>query len=84
MYFGTRVSVERYGENLWAVVTGASDGIGKAMAMELASRGFNILLIARNIHKLNDVAQLIQDQYKKQTKVIVFDFSKDTSIEGYE
>ncbi|KAG6879160.1 hypothetical protein C0992_004693, partial [Termitomyces sp. T32_za158] len=35
-------------KNAWAVVTGASDGIGKEFAFELAKAGFNILLVARN------------------------------------
>ncbi|XP_035218606.1 very-long-chain 3-oxoacyl-CoA reductase-like isoform X2 [Stegodyphus dumicola] len=40
----------------WAVITGGTDGIGKAYAEELAERGFNICLISRNIEKLNEVA----------------------------
>lgn len=32
----------------WAVVTGASDGIGKEFAFQLAKAGFNVLLVARN------------------------------------
>lgn len=37
------------GENgSWAVVTGASDGIGLAMCKKLAREGFNICMVARN------------------------------------
>jgi 17beta-estradiol 17-dehydrogenase / very-long-chain 3-oxoacyl-CoA reductase len=52
--WGTKVTVERYGPKgkVWAVVTGATDGIGKEIALELGARGFNIVLIARNIEKL--------------------------------
>jgi len=32
----------------WALVTGASDGMGKALVEELASQGFDIILMARN------------------------------------
>ncbi len=56
MYFGTKASPDRYGHNSWAIVTGASDGIGKEFALDLARRGFNIVLISRSINKLNDVA----------------------------
>ena len=42
-----------------AVITGASDGIGKAYALELAKRGFNVLLISRTLEKLQDVAKSI-------------------------
>lgn len=59
MYFGTPVTIARYGKDSWAVVTGASDGIGRGIAIELASRGFNVVLIARNIAKLEEVAKII-------------------------
>jgi len=39
--------VKRYGGG-WALVTGASDGIGKAYCLELAKAGFNIILMARS------------------------------------
>ena len=39
-----------YGE--WAVVTGATDGIGKAIAFELARKGMSVLLIGRSADKL--------------------------------
>lgn len=39
----------------WAIVTGATDGIGKAYAQELAKRGMSILLISRTQSKLDDV-----------------------------
>jgi 17beta-estradiol 17-dehydrogenase / very-long-chain 3-oxoacyl-CoA reductase len=55
--FGTKVTVERYGKGSWAVVTGCTDGIGKAFALELASRGFNLVLISRNIDKLNGTSK---------------------------
>jgi len=43
----------------FSVVTGGSDGIGKAYAQELARRGLNIVLIARNQDKLKHVASEI-------------------------
>lgn len=50
---GVRVTPERYGADSWAVVTGASEGVGFAFAEELAARGFNIVLMARDLAKLN-------------------------------
>ena len=44
----------------WAVITGASDGIGKGYAIELAKRGFNIFLISRTASKLQEVAKEIE------------------------
>eukprot|EP00918_Siedleckia_nematoides_P024592 GHVU01053181.1.p1 GENE.GHVU01053181.1~~GHVU01053181.1.p1 ORF type:complete len:114 (+),score=10.29 GHVU01053181.1:189-530(+) len=42
-----RISLSKFAGK-WAAVTGATDGIGKAMAVELAKRGINLLLISRN------------------------------------
>ncbi|XP_074014306.1 inactive hydroxysteroid dehydrogenase-like protein 1 isoform X2 [Numenius arquata] len=51
--------VKRYGK--WAVVTGSTDGIGKAYAEELAKRGVNIILISRNKEKLEYFTNLSED-----------------------
>lgn len=64
----------RYGGG-WALVTGASDGIGKQYAIELAKSGFDIILMARNQEKTQGVADEISKTYGVQTRVIVFDFS---------
>jgi 17beta-estradiol 17-dehydrogenase / very-long-chain 3-oxoacyl-CoA reductase len=54
-------SLAKYLSNgAYAVVTGATDGIGKAVAMELAGRGFNIVLHGRNHEKLDTVKSQIQ------------------------
>ena len=42
---------KRYGDG-WAVVTGASDGIGKSLAFDLASEGYRVALVARSAEKL--------------------------------
>jgi 17beta-estradiol 17-dehydrogenase / very-long-chain 3-oxoacyl-CoA reductase len=48
--------LERYKQNrggsLWAVVTGATDGIGLEFCKQLAKRGFNIVMISRTQEKL--------------------------------
>ncbi|GFY52139.1 very-long-chain 3-oxoacyl-CoA reductase [Trichonephila inaurata madagascariensis] len=64
----------------WAVVTGGSEGIGKAYAEELAARGLNVCLISRNIEKLNSVAKEIAENYKVSTKTISVDFTNGPDI----
>ncbi|XP_055790730.1 very-long-chain 3-oxoacyl-CoA reductase-A-like isoform X1 [Salvelinus fontinalis] len=58
----------------WAVVTGATDGIGKVYAEELARKGFAMILISRSQGKLDDVAMQLEEQYKVETKTIAVDF----------
>jgi len=59
----------------WAIVTGASDGIGKAYSFELAKRGFNVFLISRTKSKLDAVAEEITQKYPSvQTKTEALDF----------
>jgi hypothetical protein len=66
----------------WAVVTGASDGIGEATAITLAKRGLNVVLIARSKDKLDAVAAKIRESAPKvQVEIHVADFSK-TDIYG--
>ncbi|XP_072527803.1 very-long-chain 3-oxoacyl-CoA reductase-B [Salminus brasiliensis] len=69
---GSLVRASRLGT--WAVVTGATDGIGKAYAEELARRGFSIVLISRTQEKLDEVSKAIESKYKVQTKTISADF----------
>jgi len=64
----------RYGPNTWVLVTGCTEGIGRAFAFELAKRGFNIVLVARNPEKLNQVEQEIIKLGAK-TRVVVSDFT---------
>ncbi|XP_029607579.1 very-long-chain 3-oxoacyl-CoA reductase-A isoform X5 [Salmo trutta] len=58
----------------WAVVTGATDGIGKVYAEKLAGKGFAMMLISRSQDKLDDVARQLEEQYKVETRTIAVDF----------
>ncbi|KAF2076906.1 hypothetical protein CYY_001809 [Polysphondylium violaceum] len=67
------VNLKKYGQ--WAVVTGATDGIGRAYCHEFARKGLNICLISRSLDKLKKEAEEIERDFKVQTKVIAFDFN---------
>nr|XP_051196584.1 very-long-chain 3-oxoacyl-CoA reductase 1-like [Lolium perenne] len=69
--------VRRYGA--WAVVTGATDGIGRAMALELARQGLNLVLIGRNPAKLSRVREEVQKAAPScKVTSVVFDLAGDT------
>lgn len=67
----------RYGP--WALVTGASSGIGKAIAARLAQWGFNLVLVARREDVLADLAQDLLKREGVDVKVIPIDLALDTA-----
>ncbi|KAK9236926.1 hypothetical protein V1525DRAFT_187819 [Lipomyces kononenkoae] len=79
-------SLSRYckeGDESWAFVTGASDGIGQGFAEELCARGFNVFLHGRNADKLRRIQESLRKEYPtRQTKIIIYDASQiDASID---
>lgn len=80
---------ERYGP--WALVTGASEGIGCAMAQEIASRGVHLILVARRKDRLDALAETLKSTTGVQVRVCAADLSTAEgtrsvllSIEGLE
>ncbi len=62
------------GKPAWALVTGSSDGIGKAYAKELAARGFNIVLHGRNAAKLERLQRELGTAHpQRQFRSLVID-----------
>jgi 17beta-estradiol 17-dehydrogenase / very-long-chain 3-oxoacyl-CoA reductase len=75
--------LKRYGEGSWALVTGASDGIGKSFAHQLAKRGFNLILLARNRDKIEKIRNEIWAINNKiQMKIVIADLA-DSDKEGF-
>jgi 17beta-estradiol 17-dehydrogenase / very-long-chain 3-oxoacyl-CoA reductase len=75
---GLSVDLKSYGP--WAVVTGSTDGIGKAYALELAKQGLNIVLISRSVDKLKAVAEEIESTFHVKTKCVPVDFTGGPEI----
>ncbi|CAG9321377.1 unnamed protein product [Blepharisma stoltei] len=63
-----------YGKS-WALVTGATYGIGKAYAVSLAAKGFNLYLIARTESLLIDLSKELSSKYQIQVLYMKCDFS---------
>jgi len=77
-YAKSPVKVKSLGD--WALVTGATDGIGKGFCLDLAKKGMNIVLVSRSKDKLDTVAKEIEEKYSVKTKVIAIDFTKDKDV----
>tara|TARA_X000001036_G_scaffold439152_1_gene489199 strand:+ start:4338 stop:5129 length:792 start_codon:yes stop_codon:yes gene_type:complete len=70
---------EGYGE--WALVTGASSGIGKEFCYQLANRGMNIILVARRKTLIEEIASDIELKNGVKTITIDLDITEDSSID---
>uniref|UniRef100_A0A3Q0R4J5 Hydroxysteroid (17-beta) dehydrogenase 3 n=1 Tax=Amphilophus citrinellus TaxID=61819 RepID=A0A3Q0R4J5_AMPCI len=68
----------------WAVVTGSSDGIGKAYAFALAKQGMNVVIMSRSKARLDQVAREIEETTEQRVKVIITDFAKENIFSEIE
>lgn len=62
--------------NDWALITGASAGIGRELAKLFAADKFNLVLVARNEPRLGQLAAELRDENKIQTLVLAKDLSR--------
>jgi uncharacterized protein len=62
-----------------AVVTGASSGIGRSFAELLASKGFDLVLVARRVERLNELAARLTTQHGIRATVLQVDLATGTA-----
>lgn len=65
----------------YALVTGAGSGIGKSIALLLAKKGYNVLLVSKNADKLKHVQQNIISTYNVGCNYLAIDLSNTTAAE---
>jgi short-subunit dehydrogenase len=70
----------RYGP--WAVVTGASDGIGREMALCLARAGLNLVLVARRRSALDEIADDLSAPFEIETLVVDADLTRSAAVDA--
>ncbi|MDY3552681.1 SDR family oxidoreductase [Gemmata sp. JC717] len=70
---------ERYGP--WAVVTGASSGIGRSLAEQLAAAGLNTVLVSRSAEVLDHLAADLRNRYAVEARPLPLDLAGGNGIE---
>ena len=68
-----------------ALITGASSGIGRDMARELAKKGMDLILVARNEEGLNEIKKQLEEENNVKIKIYAIDLSvKENLFKLYE
>lgn len=62
-------------KNQWALITGASAGIGATFANQLAAQGWSIILVARRVDKLTKLQSNIAEKYQVKCHTLALDLS---------
>ena len=70
--------INKYGP--WALVTGASDGIGRALAVEIAKRGLNVVIIARRREELEFLSQELKRDFNVSVRILNTDVTSEEAI----
>lgn len=71
--------LNQYGK--WAVVTGASSGIGLALAVQLAAAGFNLVICARSTETLEQLRNRLMSEFKIAVLVVSADLATESGVE---
>ena len=77
---GLGLGIDVASQGKWAVVTGATDGLGKAFAKALANKGLDIVLVSRSIERLEEAAAEIKQAYGVETRVIEADLTEGQAV----
>jgi 3-hydroxy acid dehydrogenase / malonic semialdehyde reductase len=68
-------------QNRIVFITGASSGIGQAAARAFAEQGAALLLAARRVDRLDELARALQDEFKVRTRTLALDVRERTAVE---
>lgn len=64
----------------YAIITGASRGLGKSFAIELASRGHHLILVSKTDEKLNNTGSQISSEYNVDVKCYRLDLTIENEL----
>jgi short-subunit dehydrogenase len=72
--------IDKYTYGPWALVTGASSGIGEEFARQAAANGLNVVLVARREERLREVAAELTTHHGIDTRVLSIDLTADEAV----
>lgn len=76
----THIDKDQFGP--WAIVTGASSGIGKEFARQLAASGLHLILVARRLPLLEEVGRTLAQEYGIAYRAVGLDLSGEDFLEA--
>ena len=77
-----QIDKEKFGP--WAVVTGASSGIGREFARQLAANGLNVVLVARRLPLLEEVGRKLAQEFGIQYRAVQIDLAEEGFVKDID
>src|SRR5258706_11183589 len=74
----TQIDKKRFGP--WALITGASSGIGKEFARQIAASGINVVLVARREKLLGELGISLSSEFGVEQRAVALDLAEDGFI----
>ena len=74
--------IDSYTYGPWALVTGASSGIGEEFARQAAANGLNVVLVARREERLNEIAAELTAHHGVETRVLPVNLADDGAFKA--
>lgn len=77
-----QISIDTSAKQLRALITGASAGLGAEFAEQLASRGYDLVLVARRRDALATLAESLRKKYKVCITLLIADLSESNAVDA--